>query len=88
MLHKKERKDPIWILPLGEPDKAVLETGFTMTDFENTYELLKAVNTFATVNVTYPCTYIPAADNRAEVFDVKLRDGLELFAQWRAPAKE
>ncbi|MCR5683571.1 MAG: hypothetical protein K6G29_14090 [Clostridiales bacterium] len=85
---KAESKGPIWVLPLGEPDKAVLETGFTMTDFENTYELLKAVNTFATVNVTYPCTYIPAADNRAEVFDVKLRDGLELFAQWRAPAKE
>ncbi|MBR4185050.1 MAG: hypothetical protein IKQ87_04715 [Clostridia bacterium] len=84
---EEKQKDPIWVLPLGEPDKAVLDTEFTLTDFENNYELLKAVSTFSTVNVTYPCTYIPAADNRAEVFDVKLRDGLELFAQWRAPAK-
>lgn len=84
---KEEDKSPIWVLPLGEPDEAVLSTEFTMTDFENVYALLKAVTSFSTVNVTYPCTYIPAADNRAEVFDVKLRDGLELFAQWRAPAK-
>ena len=84
---KAENKDPLWVLPLGEPDKAVLETEFTMSDFTNAYELLKAVNSFATVNITYPCTYIPAADNRAEVYDVRLRDGLELFAQWRTPAK-
>lgn len=82
-----EPSGPIWVLPLGEPDAAVLSTEFTMTDFENCYALLKAVSSFSTVNVTYPCSYIPAADNRAEVFDVKLRDGLELFAQWRAPAK-
>ena len=81
----EEEKEPekLWVQPLYEPDTAVIATNFTLADFEENYEMLAAVSSFENVNLTYPCTYTPANDANEERFEVRLKDGLNLFSSYR-----
>ena len=79
-----EEPQKLWVQPLYEPDMPVIATDFSLADFEDHYAMLEAVFTFESVNITYPCTYIAANGADAEIFDVRLKDGLNLFASYRA----
>ena len=85
---EEEEKIPLWIKPLFEPEDSAVSTNYDVEAFDATFEMLSAVDEFETVNIAYPCDFIAATDEAAEVFDVRLKDGLTLFTPYRTAAAE
>lgn len=77
---------PIWIQPLGEPESCILSTDCTVQAFEESFDMLSAVSRLESVVITYPCTYVPASEDRSEFYTVRLKDGLDLFLPYRISA--
>ena len=74
---------PLWITPLGEPQTCILSTDCSTDAFVSRYEMLDASDDFESIVITYPCTYIPATEEKSEFYTVRLKDGLDLFLPYR-----
>ena len=81
---EEEETRPLWIMPLGEPETCILSTDCTKDGFLSLFDMLSAVSDFESVVITYPCTYTPASEERAEFYTVRLKDGLDLFLPYRS----
>lgn len=79
----EEAIDRIWLSELFEPEGPILETDYTMNDFENIHELLKAVSYYKTTIVSYPGKYVAAVGEDPAYFDPDLSSGLKTFQQYR-----
>ena len=73
----------IWLSEPYEPEDPILETDYTMNDFENIHELLEAISYFKAVTVPYPGKYILATEENSAYFDPDLQKGLTTFQQYR-----
>ncbi len=78
-----EEIDRIWLSEPYEPEGPILETDYTMNDFENIQELLEAISYFKAVTIPYPGKYIPATEEDSAYFDPDLQKGLTTFQQYR-----
>ncbi len=79
----EETINKIWLIGLTEPDRPILETGFTMESFDAIYEVLCAAGYFEAVTVTYPTEYVPATEDKDAYVDPDLNKGLKNFLQYR-----
>ncbi len=73
----------LWVAELAEPDGPVLETNYTMNDFDNIYELIGAVTYFENVIISYPGEFKSADDGTAAYFDPDITKGLAKFLEYR-----
>ena len=80
---EEEKINRIWLLPLGEPEGPVLETNYTMNDFETVGALLAAAADFENITVSYPGRFVEAKDDSAPYFNPDLDAGLKKFQQYR-----
>lgn len=79
----EETINRIWLLPLGEPESPILETNYTMNDFEAVGALLAAADDFENITVSYPGRFMEAKEDSAPYFNPDLNAGLEKFQQYR-----
>jgi len=79
----EEEINRIWLSEPAEPEGPILETDYTMNDFENIRELLGAVAYYKSTIVSYPGKYIAAAGEDSAYFDPDLQKGLKTFQQYR-----
>jgi len=79
----EEEIDRIWLSETFEPEGPILETDYTMNDFENVRELLGAISYYKSTIVSYPGKYVAAADETPAYFDPDLQKGLTTFQQYR-----
>ena len=82
-----EETPPPWVAELFEPENPIVETNFTMNDFDAVYSLLASVAEYETVVLSYPGEYVPASGDTAAHFSGKLEDALELFDPYRQVAE-
>ncbi|MBQ8185460.1 MAG: hypothetical protein IJ037_01155, partial [Clostridia bacterium] len=75
--------DRIWLPDLFEPEGPILETDYTMNDFDGIREILGAVTYFEGVTVSYPGTFVEATEEKEAYFDPDLEAGLRKFQQYR-----
>ncbi len=80
---EEETIDRIWLLPLSEPESPILETNYTMNDFDAVCELLAAVDDFENISVSYPGRFVEAKEDKAPYFDPDLEAGLKKFLEYR-----
>ena len=81
---EEEETAPLWIMPLGEPETCILSTDCTTDAFMSRFEMLDAADDFESIVITYPCTYVPAAEDKSESYTVRLKDGLDTFLPYRS----
>lgn len=74
---------PFWKAELKEPDTPIIETAFTMDNYEIDHELFEAINSFESVTVSYPCRYVNTSDEPNSYFEPDIKEGIELFLQYR-----
>ena len=79
----EETINRIWLLELAEPEGPILETNYTMNDYDGMHEVLEAVTYFESVSVSYPGKFVEANEDRAAYFDPDLQAGLEKFHEYR-----
>jgi len=79
----EEEINRIWLSEPAEPEGPIIETDYTMNDFDNIYELLGAVAYYKSTIVSYPGKYIAAVDEDSAYFDPDLQKGLKTFQQYR-----
>ncbi|MGN1346063.1 MAG: LCP family protein [Eubacteriales bacterium] len=79
-----EEEKKLWLSEPSEPEGPVLETNYTMNDFDSIYELFEAVTYFESVTVSYPGEFVEATGDEAAYFDPDLQAGLEKFQEYRA----
>ncbi len=79
----EEEIDKIWLSEPFEPEGPILETDYTMNDFENIRELLGAVAYYKSTIVSYPGKYVAAVSEDSAYFDPDLPKGLQTFQQYR-----
>ncbi len=80
---EEETINRIWLLPMAEPEGPVLETDYTMNDFDAVRELLAAADDFENISVSYPGRFVEAKEDTAPYFDPDLDAGLKKFQQYR-----
>lgn len=73
----------IWLAGLSEPDGPIIETDYTMNDFDAVRELFEAVTYFDNVSVSYPGAFVEATDEKDAYFDPDLQAGIEKFREYR-----
>lgn len=79
----EEEIDRIWLLELFEPEGPILETNYTMNDFDSVDELIGAVTYFENVMVSYPGKFVEANEDDSAYFDPDLQAGLKQFQEYR-----
>lgn len=77
-----------WTADLFEPDNPIVETNYTMNDYDNIGELIKAISYFDPVVVTYPFEYKSATEDDEAYFSANTNEGLDLFMSYRLITKE
>lgn len=84
----EEEFDPAsrWKEELFEPDTPILDTNYTMNDYDAVKEMLAAVAYFEPVIVTYPITYKAAVEEEPAYFAADTSAGLELYLPFRIAA--
>ena len=89
---ESEEFDPAsrWTAELFEPDTPIVDTNYTMNEFDSIKEMLAAAAEFEPVIITYPCAYRTATEEEKAYFDPDTSKGLELYLQYRiaAPVEE
>ena len=80
---EEETIDRIWLSGLSEPEGPILETNYTMNDFDGVREMISAVTYFENVSVSYPGKFMEANEDRDAFFDPDLQAGLKKFRQYR-----
>ena len=79
-----EAKDEkFWSAAVMEPDTAIIETGFTLDNYEVTREMFEAITRFETVTLAYPCTYVSATDMADGYFEPDVQKAIEMFLPYR-----
>ncbi len=79
-----EAKDEkFWSAAVMEPDTAIIETGFTLDNYEITREMFEAITRFETVTLAYPCTYVSATDMADGYFEPDVQKAIEMFLPYR-----
>jgi len=81
---EEEETAPLWIMPLEEPQTCILSTDCTTDAFMSRFEMLDAADDFESIVITYPCTYVPATEDKSEFYTVRLKDGLDTFLPYRS----
>lgn len=82
-----EETTPPWVSEPYEPDNPIVETNYTMNDFDAVYELLASVTEFEAVILSYPGEYVAATDAHDAYFHGNLEAALELFMPYRQTAE-
>jgi len=72
-----------WFTEPYEPENPILETNYTMNDFDGVREMISAVTYFENVSVSYPGKFMEANEDRDAFFDPDLQAGLKKFRQYR-----
>jgi hypothetical protein len=72
-----------WSTPLGEPEDAIIETNYTMNAFDDITDLISAIDTFESVVVTYPCSYVAATAESDDYFEADYENALNLYAKYK-----
>lgn len=80
---EEEVINKIWLAGLSEPDGPIIETDYTMNDFDAVRELFEAVTYFDNVSVSYPGAFVEATDEKDAYFDPDLQAGIEKFREYR-----
>lgn len=80
---ENQEKEVKWLRETYEPEGPIVNTNFTMNDFDDVYELICAVTEFENITITYPASYMPAGEDYGEYFDLNTNAGLELFMDYR-----
>ncbi len=83
----EENKDPNskvpWSTPIGEPEDAIIETNYTMNEFDNITELISAIDDFTSIAITYPCSYVAATAESDDYFEADYENALQLYAKYK-----
>ncbi len=72
-----------WTAELFEPDTPIVETDYTMNDYESVSEMIEAVTYFESVYLTYPCTYVQATEEQEAYFKADTEGGIKMFMDYR-----
>jgi len=72
-----------WTDELFEPENPIINTDYTMNDYDAVSEMLAAVAYFEPVIVTYPYAYREASEDTEAYFDPDTANGLELYLSYR-----
>ena len=80
-----EEFDPAsrWKTELFEPDNPIIDTDYTMNDYDMVSEMLSAVAYFEPVIITYPCTFKASKEEEEAHFAADTRAGIELYSEYR-----
>ncbi len=76
-----------WTAELFEPDTPIVETDYTMNDYESVSEMIEAVTYFESVFLTYPCTYVQATEEQEAYFKADTDAGIKMFMDYRLMSK-
>ncbi|MBQ2726564.1 MAG: hypothetical protein IJF78_12740 [Clostridia bacterium] len=76
-----------WLTEPFEPDNPIVETNYTMNDFDEVFQLLAAVTEFEAVILDYPGEFKPASEDEEACFAGDLEEALELFMPYRKNAE-
>lgn len=83
----EENKDPNskvpWSTPIGEPEDAIIETNYTMNEFDNITDLISAIDEFTSIAIVYPCSYVAATAESDDYFEADYENALQLYAQYK-----
>lgn len=83
----EENKDPNskvpWSTPIGEPEDAIIETNYTMNEFDNITDLISAIDEFTSIAIVYPCSYVVATAESDDYFEADYENALQLYAQYK-----
>lgn len=79
----EETVDKIWLSDTFEPDGPIVETSYTINDFDSIYEVLCAVAYFENITVSYPGEFVAATDDTEAYLNPDLQKGLTNFLQYR-----
>lgn len=79
----EETINKLWLSGTFEPDGPILETSYTMNDYEGIYEVLCAVAYFDNVTVSYPGEFVASTDDANAYVNPDLQKGLKNFLQYR-----
>ncbi len=69
---------------VGTSEESVFNTNFTMSDFDNLYEMFGACEYFEKKTISYPCKYNAASEGRKAYFDPDLQSAIDLFKEYRS----
>ncbi len=78
-----EETTPPWLTELFEPDNPIVETNYTMNDFDAISTLLASITEFEAVVISYPGEFKAASDSSDAHFEGNLEAALELFMPYR-----
>jgi len=82
-----EETTPPWLSELYEPENPIVETNYTMNDFDAVCQLLSSITEFEAVVISYPGTFTAATDKESAHFEGNLEAALELFMPYRRTAE-
>lgn len=87
---EEEEFDPStrWTVELFEPENPIVETNYTMNEFDAVCEMLEAVTYFENVTITYPFEYKAATEEEEAHFTANTNAGLELYMNYRLINRE
>lgn len=72
-----------WTVDLFEPDNPIVETNYTMNDYDAIQEMIEAISYFEAVTIVYPCQYKAATEETEAHFQADNKAGLELYMDYR-----
>lgn len=72
-----------WKPVLGEPEDPIINTNYTMNEFEEITDLISAIDEFETVIITYPCTFVKETETREEHFSADVQAALGVYAPYK-----
>jgi len=73
---------------LFEPETPVFETAFTAADLEKISGILRGLNLFESVTVSYPGSYVAAKEDEGAYFEPNLKRGVSQFLAYRSTGKK
>jgi len=82
-----EETTPPWISELFEPENPILETNYTMNEFDEICGLIASIGEFEQVVLTYPGEFKAATSDKKAYFAGDLEAALELFMPYRKNAE-
>ncbi len=77
-----------WLVPLSEPTTPIVETKYTMNEYDDIADLIRAAAYFEHVIITYPCEYTAADEDNEEHFKANVTKGIDLYLKYRLIARE
>lgn len=72
-----------WTVELFENENPIVETNYTMNDYEAITEMLEAVAYFEQVTITYPYQYKSATDKDEAHFTADTAAGIDMYLSYR-----